>query len=46
MIFLFKSVKDGDSKIKISLFISVEEDITKIVEVKKIEEQEQNNLQN
>lgn len=35
-----------NSKIKLNLFISVEEDITKIVEVKKIEEQEQNNLQN
>lgn len=37
------------SKIKLNLFISVEEDITKIIEVKKIEEtkeNEQNNLQN
>ena len=33
-------------KIKLTLFISVEEDITKVVEVKKIEENEQNNLQN
>lgn len=35
-----------NSKIKLSLFISVEEDITKIVEIKKIEEQSQNDLQN
>ena len=34
------------SKIKLNLFISVEEDITKVIEVKKIEEEEQNNLQN
>ena len=35
------------SKIKITLFISVIEDITKVVEVKKIEEnQAQNDLQN
>ena len=33
-------------KIKLTLFISVEEDITKVVEVKKIEENQQNNLQN
>lgn len=35
-----------NSKIRLNLFISVEEDITKIVEVKKVEEHEQNNLQN
>jgi len=35
-----------NSKIKLNLFISVEEDITKIVEIKKDEETEQNNLQN
>lgn len=36
-----------NSKIKLSLFISVEEDITKIIEIKKLEEEtEQNNLQN
>ena len=36
-----------NSKIKLSLFMSVEEDITKIIEIKKIEEEtEQNNLQN
>ena len=35
-----------DSKIKLNLFISVIEDITKIIEVKKIEEQEQKDLQN
>ena len=35
-----------NSKIKLNLFISVEEDITKIVEVKKIEEKEQKDLQN
>lgn len=35
-----------DSKIKLNLFISVEEDITKIVEVKKEPEQSENNLQN
>lgn len=35
-----------NSKIKLNLFISVEEDITKILEVKKNEEPEQNNLQN
>lgn len=34
------------SKIKLNLFISVEEDITKIVEIKKNEEAKQNNLQN
>ena len=33
-------------KIKLTLFISVEEDITKVVEIKKIEENQQNNLQN
>ena len=37
----------GNSKIKLSLFMSVEEDITKIIEIKKLEEEtEQNNLQN
>ena len=36
-----------NSKIKLSLFMSVEEDITKIIEIKKLEEEtEQNNLQN
>ena len=36
-----------DSKIKLNLFISVIEDITKVVEVKKIEENsEKNDLQN
>ena len=36
-----------NSKIKLSLFISVEEDITKIIEIKKLDkETEQNNLQN
>lgn len=35
-----------NSKIKLNLFISVEEDITKIVEVKKTEEKEQKDLQN
>ena len=34
-----------NSKIKLNLFISVEEDITKIVEVKKIDNPVQNNLQ-
>ena len=37
------------SKVKLNLFVSVEEDITQIIEVKKIEElekNEQNNLQN
>lgn len=35
-----------NSKIKLTLFISVEEDITKVVEVKKEEENIENNLQN
>ena len=35
-----------NSKIKLNLFISVEEDITKVIEVKKTEENEENNLQN
>ena len=35
-----------NSKIKLNLFISVEEDITKVIEVKKEEEHDQNNLQN
>lgn len=35
-----------DSKIKLNLFISVEEDITNIIEIKKEQETEQNDLQN
>ncbi len=43
---IHKLGKTIDSKIKLNLFISVEEDITNIIEIKKEQETEQNDLQN